>query len=668
MTDTERPTTTAAGPAHDPGTRHAQDAAAAPTSRPRWRDVWRTDTWVRPYFSRYRRALALALGLGVLTFAFSCALMVTAGYTISGAAEMPPSVFALTIPLILVRVFGTGKPILGYLERLVSHDWVLRMTSSLRLRLFRSLEDGAVFERATRRTGEVLGLLAQDIGHVQNLYLRTIFPTVIAWLLWAVVVILLGAFDVWFALGMLLILGVSVTLVPLVSALVNGARQARDKALRNQLYAELTDNVLGVSDWVFSQRGAAYLERSRPTRTQLRAQQAAMRRFDRQRDLVLQAIFGLAAVALLLWAGAFFGAEGAQGGAANWIAAFVLGYFPLLDAFAPLSTAAVEASSHLDAVARLNEMPEPTDSEGDASGVARRGKAHREVDGEGVAQPHVEREGEAQGEVEGWQPQRSQRPRQPQEHSATCPTSRPTPPELRIEHVSFRHPDSARDVLRDLSLVIPGGQRLAVLGRSGSGKSTLASLIRGDLVPTAGCVTLGGVPTHAMGDDIARLVGVIQQRTYLFNTTLLENLRIGNPQASEDQAWEALEQVGLGPMARRLPQGLATVVDEAGLRFSGGERHRIALARVLLQDVPVVLLDEPTVGLDPLTEHELLRTLLGALDGRTIVMISHHLQGVSMMDRVVFVEDGTLEMDGTPAELAATSERYQRLLAFDRGA
>lgn len=619
---------------------------------PRWRDVWRTDTWVRPYFARYRRALALALGLGVLAFAFSCALMVTAGYTISGAAELPASVFALTIPLILVRVFGTGKPVLGYLERLVSHDWVLRMTSSLRLRLFRSLEGGAVFERATRRTGEVLGLLAQDIGHVQNLYLRTIFPTVIAWLLWAAVIALLGAFDVWFALGMFVILGASVTLVPLVSALANGARQARDKALRNQLYAELTDNVLGVSDWVFSQRGAAYLERSQATRAELRAQQAAMRRFDRRRDLVQQALFGLGAAVLLLWAGLYFG--GVHGGAANWIAAFVLGYFPLLDAFAPLSAAAVEASSHLDAVARLNEMPEPTADEQDVCEVGQRDEVQQKGKREGFVQAPAEREHEVRCE-------------------AACKQARervgirPAPPELRVEHVSFRYPGTSRDVLRDLSLVVPGGQRLAILGRSGSGKSTLASLVRGDLVPRTGTVTLGDVPAHTLGDDVARLVGVIQQRTYLFNTTLLENLRVGNPQASEEQAWEALEQVGLGPMAHRLPQGLATIVDEAGLRFSGGERHRVALARVLLQDAPVVLLDEPTVGLDPLTEHELLRTLLTALEGRTIVMISHHLQGVSMMDRVVFIEDGTLEMDGAPAELAATSERYQRLLSFDRG-
>ena len=128
-----------------------------------------------------------------------------------------------------------------------------------------------------------------------------------------------------------------------------------------------------------------------------------------------------------------------------------------------------------------------------------------------------------------------------------------------------------------------------------------------------------------------------------------------------------LAHVGLADLARRLPEGLDTLVDEAGMRFSGGERHRIALARVLLQDTPVILLDEPTVGLDPVTERALLDTFVENAQGKTLIMITHHLQGVSAMDRVVFVENGKLEMEGAPAELERTSERYRHLLAFDRG-
>ena len=326
--------------------------------------------------------------------------------------------------------------------------------------------------------------------------------------------------------------------------------------------------------------------------------------------MVLQALFGICAVLLLVWAGGRFGGEG--GDAANWIAAFVLGFFPLIDAFAPLSSAAVEAGAYRDSIARLNDLPAPREDE----------------------------------------------------PSARVPQA---PFDVRVEHAVYRYPGAARDVLRGLSLTVPQGQRVAVLGRSGAGKSTLASLVRGDVRPDAGSVTLGGSPTGDLGDEAAKWIGVIQQRTYLFNMTLRDNLRIGREDATDDEVWDALGRVGLRSMAERLPNGLDTLVDEAGLRFSGGERHRVALARVLLQDVPVVILDEPTVGLDPITERALLDDLFEALAGKTVIMITHHLAGVDAMDRVVFVEDGRIALDGAPDELARTSERYRRLLAFDRG-
>lgn len=574
--------------------------------------TWRDDRWVKPFFKQYRRVLALALVLGLVAFAFASGLMFTSGYLISGSAEVPESILVLNLPLIFVRIFGIGKPFLQYLERLTSHDWVLRMTSGLRLALYRSIEKDALFFRATHRTGDVLGLLADDIGHIQNLYLRTVFPTVVAWLVYFALVCALGFFSPFLALAMALVVGVAVFVAPLVSVLVNGARRTRYKLMRNELYAELTDNVLGVADWVFAQRSEEYLERYRGAEQAMKEVAAAEDRFDRKRDLAVQVVFGVAAVVLLVWAAAWFGGE--YGGAANWIAAFVLGFFPLIEAFAPVSSAAVDAFGYTDSVARLNELPF--------------------VDGE--------REEVA-----------------PQPHE---------PLDLRVEGVAYAYPGAPRRVLDGVDLHVPQGQRVAVLGRSGAGKSTLATLLRGDIAPDEGRVTLGGVPTSTFGDAMAGYIGVIQQNTYLFNKTLLENLRIGKPDATEAEVWDALEKVGLREMAERLPQGLHTMVDEAGLRFSGGERHRVALARVLLQDVPIVILDEPTVGLDPITEHALLDTLFEALAGKTVIMITHHLAGVASMDRVVFLEEGRIVLDGSPDDLTRTSPRYRRLLAFDRGA
>ncbi len=631
----------AGGASDEGGTSEANGAARAQARR--LRGLWSRDTWVRPYLGRYRRMLACALVLGALALAFSAALMFSSGYLISAAAERPYSVFELFVPLGLVQLFGVGRPFLHYFERLASHDWVLRMTSDMRLRLYRHVEGDAFGWSALRRTGDVLGLLSEDIAHIQNLYLRTIFPTVIAWAGWVLLVAALGRLSVAYALAMLVAVGVLVVLVPLVSVLVNGARQVRAKHLDDELYAEVTDDVLGATDWALARRAGDCVARVDRQARLAREQRDRVAAFSRRRDAVVTTAFGALAVLVCAWAAGELGGTAPafdpdvafNARPADWIAAYVLGFFPLVDAFVPLSDAAVEAGAHADSIERLNALDE------------------------GRAAPFgkVEQDGSAGA---------------PAAATGTCATTAPagavgTRPTLAIEGVRFAYAADEREVLRGVSLTVHPGEHLALLGASGSGKSTLLSLVRGDLVPTAGRVRLDGVDTCELGPAASRCFGVVQQRTYLFHASLLENLRIADTGADEARAWDALERVRMREVVEALPEGIHTMVDEGGMRFSGGERHRIALARVLLQDAPVVLLDEPFASLDPRTESELVDTLLDALADRTLVLVTHHLLGVSRMDRVAFLEAGELSMCGTPAELAAGSERYRRLLAFDRG-
>lgn len=570
----------------------------------------KSDAWVKPFLKKYKRSLIAALILGFVTFFCAGALMFNSGYLISRAASLPENILLIYIPIVLTRAFGIGRPVFRYIERLTSHNWVLKMTSNLRLKLYTTLEKDAIFFKRNYRTGDILGLLAEDINHIQNLYLRTIFPTIIAWILYAFIIIALGVFSWWFALVMLLLLGVVLFLLPLWSVIVNGARQEKEKQMKNELYTDLTDNVLGVSDWIFSQRGEAYVALHEEAEKELRETTREIHRFDRKRDLLLQLMFGVITIALLVWTSSRF--EGNHGGAANWIAAFVLSVFPLIDAFAPLPSAAQETNIYKDSIDRLNDLPEKEE-----------------------IQPTSE-------SIEG-------------------------PFHIEIQEVTFSYPETKKEVLSHLTLSIQAGEKLAILGRSGSGKSTLASLIRGDLLPTDGQITLNGIDTVRFGDSITDYIGVIHQNPYLFHTSILNNIRIGRQSATEEEVWDVLARVGLKEMVEALPDGLLTMVDEAGLRFSGGERHRMALARILLKDVPIILLDEPTVGLDPITEQALLDTFFNELHEKTIIWITHHLQGISLMDRVIFIEDGQLEMSGSPKELEQTSERYRHLQAIDRG-
>lgn len=576
------------------------------------------DAWVKPYLGHYRKILALALVLGCCTVLFAAGLMFTSGWLIAGSAEMPYSVLMLGTPLLCVRVFGVGKPVLRYCERLASHDWVLRFTSNLRKQLYRSFDAEGVFFRASHRLGDALGLLAEDVEHIQNLYLRCVFPTAIALAAGAGLCILFGCFSPFACLVCFVFASIELFVVPAVSVSVNGKRQSMAKELAAKRYTAYADNILGITDWTLSGRKADFLAQCENGQEDLNRLKTQAHAFDRKRDLAQQAVFACAVITLICWAALTFG--GAQGGQSNWILAFALGLFPLIDAFAVMPVAATQAQGHFDSIARLNELSLPVEEETKANTESR---LEQNTD------------------------------------------SDPKHPVVELKDVKFAYPGQPPTIC-GINLTLLPGQHLALLGKSGSGKTTLAHLLRGDLTPTSGSITAGGFTCSELGNDAPRMFGVCQQTTYLFNDTLRNNLLIAQPQASDEELERALERVGLKRLLKRLPEGLDTLIDEAGLRFSGGERHRVALARILLQDAPIVILDEPTVSLDPRTEHEVLSTIFEVLADKTVVLITHHLQGVSNMDRVLFLENGVIALDGTPKELERTSQDYRALLELEQ--
>ncbi len=568
------------------------------------------DRWVKPFLKRYKWTLVLAITLGIITFICASGLMFTAGYLISKSATMPFNILLVYVPIVLTRAFGIFRPVTNYFERLASHNWVFKMTSAFRKKLYDSLEQDAVFFNSKYRIGDILGLLSEDVAHIQNLYLRTIFPTLVAFGLYAIIVIGMGVISPLMGLLMLILFGLIIIAIPVWSVLVNGARQQLEKQYTNTLYADLTDNIMGITDWVFAGRSAEYLSYHDQSEQHLLASQKAMKRFEHWRDFILQVMILLVVVSLILWGAARFG--GHWGGSANWIAAFVLCVFPLDEVLSSLPTAAQQTNVYTDSLNRLNKLPQPQLT------VAK-------------------------------------------DINITAPYN------LKVKDLKYRYPQTEQMVLRGINLNIKPGEKLAILGRSGAGKSTLASLIRGDRKPTAGSVTLNGIPTDEFGDQISDYIGIVHQSPYLFNTTILNNIRLGNENASEEQVWEVLKRVGLASMVQRLPKGFHTMVDEAGLRFSGGERHRLSLARILLKDAPIILLDEPTVGLDPLTEEQVIETFMEQLKGKTLIWITHHLQGIEMMDQVVFIENGTIAMQGSPVDLQKTNQHYRMLKLADEG-
>jgi len=574
--------------------------------------------WLRPYLRRYCGRFALIIFLGMLTVLCASALMFTSGFLISKSAARPENILMVYVPIVLVRTFGIGRAVVHYVERLVGHDAVLRILSKMRVRLYRILEPQALFIRSRFRTGDVLGVLADDIEHLQNVYVRTIFPSIVAIVMYAAGIAALGWFDLPFALLMALYIAVLVFILPWISLWFTRRKHRLMKQERSGLYRKLTDAVLGMSDWVISGRAPQFVDSYEADEARVARIDRDLRMWARWRTLIAQSVVGLTVITMVYWAGG----QAADGNMpAVMIAAFGLVVFPLMDAFLPVSEAVEKLPQYEDSLERLSGM------------------------GEAPVEQTV-------GSAANVKPELLQQARESTH--------------IRLDQVSFRHAGSASLTIDGVSLDVPQGKKIALIGRSGAGKSTLSTLIQGALMPESGSVMINNVRADEYGEHIPEILSVLNQRPHLFDTTVANNIRLGRRSASDEEIRQVAEQVKLNTLIASLPKGYDTAMMETGQRFSGGERQRIALARVLLQRTPVVILDEPTVGLDPKTERELLGTMFETMKGKSLIWITHHLVGVEQMDEIVFIENGQVEMRGSHAELMEQYPRYRNLYHLDR--
>ena len=206
-----------------------------------------------------------------------------------------------------------------------------------------------------------------------------------------------------------------------------------------------------------------------------------------------------------------------------------------------------------------------------------------------------------------------------------------------------------------------------ILSPPGAGKTTLLKLLLGDEQPNSGAITINDQNINTLQQQRSSIISVLDQQPHLFASSVANNLRLGNLAATDEELWHVLKQVALSDLVGSLPEGLETPMTEMGNRFSGGEQQRFALARVLLQDTPIVVLDEPTVALDPITELNVLKTIFDALSDRTIIWVTHHLTGIEFVNDVIFIENKKISMQGAPEQLMTTEPRFKKLLQMDHG-
>ncbi|MFE7094170.1 thiol reductant ABC exporter subunit CydD [Streptomyces erythrochromogenes] len=567
---------------------------------------------VRAVARAWQGRFRLGLLLGSLAVGCSVGLMAVSGWLISRASEQPPVLY-LMVAVTATRAFGMGRAVFRYAERLVSHDAVLRMLADLRVSVYRRLERIAPAGLREHRRGDLLARLVADADALQDYWLRWLLPVGTA--------VLVGtgsvAFTAWLlpeagavlAVG-LLAAGVG---VPLVSGACARRAERRLAPARGELATRVADLLTGTAELTVAGALADRKGRARESDgvlTRIAARGAAAAGLGGGLSALVCGLTVVAAAAVA--------ADAVHDGRLSGVAMAVAVLTPL---------AAFEAVTGLPLAVQYRQRV--------------RRSAERVYEVIDAPVPVAE-------------------PEQPAEAPAA-----PFP--LRLAGLSARHPGQERDALRGLDLTLDAGRRIAVVGPSGSGKTTLAQVLLRFLDPAEGSYRLGGADARALdSDDVRALVGLCAQDAHLFDSSVRENLRLARTGASEEQLRDALAAARLLEWADGLPDGLDTLVGEHGERISGGQRQRLALARALLADFPVLVLDEPAEHLDLATADALTTDLLAATEGRTTVLITHRLAGLEAVDEVLVLDRGEVVQRGGYAELAAVEGPLRRMLERER--
>jgi thiol reductant ABC exporter CydC subunit len=528
-----------------------------------------------------RGRAAGSVALGAITIMLAVGLMATAGYLISRAAERP-AILSLTIAMVGVRFFGISRPVARYLDRLWGHDLALRVLTRVRSRVYERIEPLAPAELAGYRDGDLLSRSVADVDALQNLHLRAIGPPLIALLAGAASVGVAAAFlpvaGLVLAAG-LLVAGVA---VPALSGYLGRSAGAREAPARGTLSAELVETLGAVPELVVFGAEPAALAR-------IRAADASLVAVARRSAVAIGAGDGLRLLITGFTVAGVLAVAVAASGAGHLdrvlIAMLALLALASFEAVVPLSAAARELAATVAAGTRVLELTDCA----------------------------------------------------PAVRDPAAPAAAPAWPfALALDRVAARYPGAAAPVFSDISLRLEPGERVALVGPSGAGKTTIVNLLERFIDPDAGSVTLGGRDLRELRqDDVRRAISVAGQESYLFATTIRDNVRLARPDASDAELERALRRAQIWDWVAQLPAGIETRVGERGRELSGGQRQRILLARALVADAPVLVLDEPTAHLDPATAGELVRDVFDAADDRTVLLITHRDEGLELVDRVV---------------------------------
>jgi ATP-binding cassette, subfamily C, bacterial CydC len=530
-----------------------------------------------------RRWIVLAALAATVTLVAGVGLVATSSYLISRSALVTTTA-GLGVAITSVRLFAVLRAVGRYVERYVGHLGTFRILTRLRAWFFRAVVPLGPARLGDIRKGDLVGRVVADVDTLQDFYLRVVVPPLAAVATTVVAAAVLAWFHPPVGLVLAVALLVAAVLVPLWSTRASDVPASEVVRARAERSAVVTEGASALGELLVlgaEHRWAdAVGEADRATHRAERRLTGIGAATDAS-VTVLQSVAAVAVVAISV--------DLVAGGRLDGVYLAVLPLVALaaFEAVAPVAAAPPHLRRSRAAAARLFDLAdEPPE----------------------VVDP----------------------PR---------PASLPDGFDLEVEELTFRYPGAEVDALAHLTASFPAGSRVAVVGPSGCGKSTLAALLLRFREYHHGTIRLGGIDLRDLrAADVRSRIAVVAQHDHLFDTSVRDNLLLAAPEADDDELWAALRTAELADVVEQLPAGLSERVGEGGNRLSGGERQRLMIARVLLTDAPVLVLDEATAHLDPVTEARVLANVWAAREGRTIVVVSHHADRLPGVDRVVRVE------------------------------
>ncbi len=568
----------------------------------------------------FKKWVAFAVLLTFLTIGSSVSLMAMSAYLISKAA-LVTNVSELAIAITSVRLFAILRAVFRYLERYFSHTATFRILTHLRVWFYAAIEPLAPARLMQYRSGDLLARSVADIETLENFYIRVVVPPIAAALVVAFACLILGSFDRSLALALLIFLLLTGVALPLTMRWLGKKPSSQLIATRAELNAMLVDQIQGLADLMAFDQADEHRAKVLCLNVELnrvQERQAMLRGVSN----ALAVLFTSLAALTVLWLAIPLVSGGQIDGV--YLALLPLTAIASFEAVQPLALALQQLEANQAAGRRLFELI-------DAAPEV------RDPDSAAFAQPRPR--GEPSAEPEEIASSRASTPLRSAQQALLAMTE--TTYIITFDNVSFRYTLIDPLALDGVSFTIPSGRRTAIVGSSGSGKSTIVNLLLRFWDYHAGQITLGGRDLHGYrADDARALLSVVPQNVHLFNATLADNLLLANPEATDEQIREACRQAQLHDFIESLPLKYDTLIGENGLLLSGGERQRLAIARAILKNAPILILDEATANLDAITEQQLLESLESFMIGRTVIIISHRRALLEHVDQVIELEQG----------------------------